>query len=665
MLPQFLTSLDPNIYFSDNYVVVDFEVDTSHGDYGAPVHVDNLLLLSRWRLGPSHIGYASRRVGSQWGGEYYQERLTSEIETADFVVAHNGKYELGWLIRLGVDLRKVLVFDTKLAEYVLLGNLAQGAEELGMRPMSTSLDMCCRRRGLPIKDPVVDTMISHGINPVLIPRPWLEGRCRQDVETTETVFLSQRRELAERNLLPVLFTRCLLTPVLADIEREGMALDPEKVEKIHVDYSLQLQALSQQMDEITGGINWGSPQQVSKFLYDKLLFKEAKDKRGNPIRNKGPAFTKTGKPTELRKSDKKTLDKLVPTNEKQRAFIELKRKIGKVQAALSKSLDFYLGVVREKQGTFFAELHQTSTATHRLSSTGVPLAFAMFDGKEKSAQFQNQPRIFKKLFRAKRTGWGMAEADGSSLEFRVAAELGGPDEAAMADIVSGWDVHNFTASVLHSTSIDAVKAEKKEAEAAGRDDWRQLAKPDTFKPLYGGQKGTPAQETYYKAFKLRYPGIAKAQDNWLHDVLQHKVLVTPWGLRYYWPIAKVSSSGYINVTSSVYNYPIQGLATAEIIPVAIVFFWHRMREMGLEGHAYIVNTVHDSVAVEVEPGYEELFRQVARQAFTTDVYDYLKRVYGMDFHVPLGVGLKVGTHWGTGDEQQWNVYPNGKEERIK
>lgn len=646
--------------------MVDFEVDTSHGDYGNPVHPDNELLLIRWRLGPDHPSFSAGVSGGGFGSESGEEaaKLLLLVEQAEFVVAHNAKYELGWFKRIGIPLRKVLAFDTKLAEYVLLGNLAQGAKELGMQPLETSLDMCCRRRGMPIKDPVVDTMMHNGINPVRMPQLWLEGRCKQDVDTTELVFLDQRRDLANRNLLPVLYTRCLLTPVLADIQSEGMALDPERVEAVHVDYSLQLSSLQQRMDELTGGINWRSSAQAAKFVYDDLGFKEV-TKYGRPVRNKGPAVTKTGKPIEKRKTDKKTLDKLEAKTPEQKEYLTVRKELGKINAAISKSLDFYLGVVKEYGGTFYAELNQTSTATHRLSSTGIPLPFLMFAGKEKSAQFQNQPRIFKKLFKAKRPGWLIGEADGSSLEFRIAAELS-RDKQAISDIVSGWDVHTFTASVLRSVSLDRVKEQKKEAEAAGVDDWRQLAKPDTFKPVYGGTKGTPEQERYYTAFRLRYPELAATQEGWVYDVLQNKRLVTPWGLVYYWPIARISSSGWINVTSSVYNYPIQGLATAEIIPIALVYFWHRMPEYGLLDHAYLVNTVHDSVASEIEPGYEEKFRELAKQSFTTDVYHYLETVYKMErFVVPLGVGIKVGTHWGTGNEEQWNIYPNGDRQRVK
>jgi len=651
-LPKFLTDLDPNVYFSNNYVVLDFEIDTSHGDFGHPVHPDNGMLLGCWTVGSGHPNYNGGAVPCMWGSEYEHQDLLWAIEDADFLVAHNSKYELGWLKRLGADLRKVFVFDTKIAEYVLLGNKA-APSEYGVPQQSTSLDMVCRRRGLPIKDPVVDTMITHGINPVRIPAPWLEGRCRQDVETTEQAFLMQRQELKERGLLPVQYTRCLLTPVLASIEQEGIALDPERVEETYAEYQTSLIELDGQMQAVTGGINWRSPDQVRAYLYDTLGFAELPGRGGRPCK------TPTGK----RCSSAKVIERLVAVNSSQHEFVALRKKIGKVAAALSKALEFYIGVVREKGGTFHAELNQTVTATHRLSSTGTPLKFSLFE-KPKSAQFQNQPRIFKRLFRAKREGWLMADPDGSSLEFRVAAELG-HDSAALRDIESGWDVHAFTASILNDKTTSEIEADDKSAGDRKVDSLRQLAKPDTFKPLYGGTKGTPAQERYYEAFRRRYPGIDKAQKQWVTEVVDTKMLITPWGLRFYWPTATMSRSGYVNVTSAVYNYPVQALATAEIVPVAVMYLWHRIADQGLDDVIKIVNLVHDNAPAEIHPSAVDQFIGLAKAAFTTDVYLYLRKVYGLDFTVPLGVGIKIGEHWGEGKEMQFNVWSDGREIRVK
>ena len=649
MLPNFLEQRDPDIYFSDNYVVLDWETDTSHGDYGSAVHEDNGLLLGSWREGPSG------RLRSRWSDEYGWGGLVEAIEKADFLVAHNAKYELMWLKRCGLDLTAVVVFDTKIAEYVLLGNKAAG-DDKGMRPMSTSLDMCCRRRGWPIKDPVVDTMISNGINPVSIPRPWLQGRCEQDVVSTEKLFLDQREHLSRTGRLPVLFTRGLLTPVLSALEFTGMHLCGSRVGREYEDYSIQINQLNHQLEQLTGGINWRSGPQVADYIYGTLGFLEFRKRSGEPIR------TASGRP----KTDQDTLAKLKAKTKEQKEFIILRKEIGKVASALSKNLEFFKGVVDEQDGTFKAVFNQTRTATHRLSSSGIPTLFSMFD-KPKTVQFQNLPRVFKPLFKARNEGWLMAEADGSQLEFRVAAHLG-KDEAARKLIVEGGDVHELSTKVQFDMG-DADVAEMVKAKPQVWKGRRTASKPWTFRPLYGGEGRTSKQKKYAAEFRKAYPDLARAQKVWCEEVLNTKRLVTPWGLRYYWPKSRMVRRGkdhVLNVKSSVFNYPVQALATAEIIPIAVVFFWHRVMSEGLADRIRLVNTIHDSIICELHPSSIDDFKRIAKQAFTADVYEYLEEVYGIKFDfVPLGVGINVGEYWTEGKEESYNIYYDGIEERVE
>jgi DNA polymerase I-like protein with 3'-5' exonuclease and polymerase domains len=673
MLPRFLQELDPSIYLGDNYVVLDFEVDTSHGDHGNPVHADNALLLGCWKTGKDHPDGASRRCA--WGNEFEQAALLRSIGKADFIVAHASKYELGWLIRAGIDPRTVLVWDTKLAEYVLLGNLAVGDKEAGIPPRALDLDTVCRRRGLPVKDPVVDTMIKDQINPVLIPRPWLEGRCAQDVDTTEQVFLSQREQLRKTSRLGVAYTRNLLTPALAAMEQEGMALDPVEVPKAYEEYSEKFARLSADMSAMTGGINWRSSKQVAPYLYDVLKFEEIKDARGQPRRNKGAkTHNKDGSPVEKRKTDQKTVDALKAKTPEQKAFVKLRKELGKVSAALTKNLNFFMGVIREYGGVFYGEFNQTNTATHRLSASGIEMLFQTFldaDGKPKwmKAQFQNMDRKFKKLFKAKRVTddgrpWLVFEPDGSQLEFRVAAFLG-QDRQAMEDIANkDWDAHVTSGAAMSQRPYEELYKLYKAGDVKATE-IRQQAKTETFKPLYGGEFGTPAQMRWYEEFKRRYKDIADVQKDWAAKVAQDKRLITQWGMRYYWPRAKMDGNGRVNVKTQVFNYPVQALATAEIIPVALVYFWHRLREAGMEDKAYLVNTVHDSLVVEVHPDYLEKVKEIAMKAFTTDVYQYLSKVYGIEFNVPLGIGMKAGLNWGTGAESAFNIWPDGRKEQVK
>lgn len=634
-VPEHIVDPLPSRYWSRNYVVLDFEVDTSHGDFGHPVHPANQLLLACWRNGPDHP-----RPGrySHWGGEYNQGRLIEDILQADFIVAHNAKYELGWLKRCGLDIMNVLVFDTKLAEFVLSGNLASSHN------FGTSLDACCKRRGLKGKDPVIDKLMKAGINPVRMPRRWLRQRCDRDVSETELLFLDQLDQLLHRGQLQVLYTRCLLTPVLAEIEANGMQLDPERVAAAYQEAQQQLVEASNELQAMAP-INWNSPQQVADFIYDELGFEELKNRKGEPIR------TETGK----RKADAGTLGQIKAKTAEQKAFISAYRSLNKASAAISKNLEFFKAACDKQGGRIHAEFNQTVVATHRLSSSGIAV-----DGFK--AQFQNLPNRYKPLFRARNEGWYLCEWDGSGLEFRGAGLLA-RDEMIAKDINEGRDPHAFSGAVINGITYEEFMERK-----AAKDDkvlgWRKKAKAHTFKPLFGGQSGSAAEKRYYEAFKKRYSGLEKAQTAWSYQALRSKQLRTPWGLIFFFPEATMDRSGYINVKTKTFNYPIQSISTAEMIPLAVVFFAHLVYAHNLQDKILLVNTVHDSVISEVHPDFLEEYKEFARQAWLY-VYWYFSERYKFPLEgLPLGTEITWGSHWSEGEDEAFNIHQDGRIEKL-
>jgi len=579
---------------------------------------------------------ATGGMRSHWGGEFDQADLCRAVEKADFIVGHNLKYEYGWLRRCGVDISRLIGFDTQIAEYVLLGNLAAGDPEHGVPRTSISLDACCIRRGLASKDPIVDIWIKNGISVADMPRAWVEGRCKQDVKSTQLLFKLQREALRRSGRVHLLYTRCLLTPVLATIETTGVHLDAERVRETTASYRGRLAELESEFAALTGGINFRSPKQVAEYIYDTLGFEEPKGRDGAPKRTPGGN----------RIANKRVFDSLKAKTEDQRRFLEIKRDIGHVSSALSKNLDYFQEICDERNSIFHAQLNQTVTATHRLSSTGIP------EVSEKSVQLTNIPRAFKRLFNARRDGWLIGEVDGAQLEYRVAAFLGN-DPRARDDISDpAFDIHILAGAEATRRPYEECYAAYKRGE-----EWaialRQWAKIRTFRPLYGGSSGTPDEQRWFAAFKERYSVLADKQKDWVYEVLEHKELRTPWGLRFYFPTARLSSTGYCNVGNAVYNYPIQSLATAEIIPIAIIHFWHRVRASKFEDFIIPVNTIHDSLVCEVHPDYVEQFRDICRLSFGHDVGSYLARVYNLHFDVPLGAGIKIGTHWGSGEETKY------------
>ena len=602
-LPSHISSPNPDIYNSGSYVVLDFE--TTNKDKGSAVNEDNSLVLTVWKT-PT-----KKKVS--WASEYELQELVDDIYAHDFLVCHNAKFELQWLARCGLDLTKVVVFDTMLAEWVLLGN----------RSKPINLNDTCSRYGLPGKEGPAGAMIKAGVCPSEIPESLLQKYCVKDVEITELLFLKQKKRLSIRKQMGILYTRCLLAPCLADMEFYGMALDGERVKEEYNKAALRYQELSKKIDELTGGINWRSTKQVAEFLYDELGFEEPKNRAGDPIRT----------PAGNRKADADTINGLKAKNKRQKQFIEFKRELNKLNAMLTKNLEFFMGIVEEKGGILRAEFNQGRTGTHRLSSSGVPTQFELFP-KPKSVQFQNLPRQFKRLLCSRYSGWKVGEVDGAQLEFRVAA-YAGQDAQAIQDIREGNDIHRFSADVLGVS--------------------RQDAKADTFKPLYGGKSGTKKQVAYYKAFQEKYNELHQTQEGWVNEVVNTKMLKLPWGMVFFWPNVKMSYSGYVLDTPSIYNYPIQSLATAEIIPIAHIYLWHMLK--ACEAKSFLVNTVHDSSIAEIHPKEIELFHELAVKAYTDHVYEYLYTVYGVKFNVRLGAEVGIGDHWNEGDETKYSSVP--------
>lgn len=166
---------------------------------------------------------------------------------------------------------------------------------------------------------------------------------------------------------------------------------------------------------------------------------------------------------------------------------------------------------------------------------------------------------------------------------------------------------------------------------------------------------------YCKFFQEKYKGIYNTQTQWTYDVLRDKELRTPYGLVFYWPDTNVSKSGYINNTTSIFNYPIQGFATGEIIPIVLVSLWHKLKDWPVR----IILTVHDSIIMEVREDVDmEELKKIIAHAFTTDVYNFLDEVYGYTFRVPLGAEIKYGQWWGDGKGQKVKAFPERREELI-
>ena len=602
-LPAHVSAPDPSLYLGEDYVVIDFETTTIHK--GSPLIEDNRIVMASWKT-------ANGQVRSHFGSEFDQHDLVAAVESASFFVAHNAKFELGWLKRCGVDLRSLIVYDTMVGEYVFGGNR--------FTLVQLGLNACLSRYGLAPKGDVIGQLFKAGIDTLDMPESWLRDYCERDVNATEELFHCQRTRLDELGLLHIQYQRCLLAPVLADMETNGMQLDETKVDAAIADLEDDYAKLTSRLQEFMGGVPPSSTKQKGVYVFETLKFNVPKDHRGRPM------LTKSGQPSIAAE----VLLRLRPKSARQRQFLEMHKEWAKMHSDLTKYLRKFKLCCVEADGSLRALFNQCATRTHRLSSSGMV----------HKVQFQNLNRKFKPVFKARNEGWLIGEADGAQLEFRIATHMG-KDSKALHDITHKVDIHSFTAGIIGCS--------------------RQEAKPHTFKPLYGGTSGTPKEREYYAAFAEKYHEIATAQRGWTHKVLNEKKLVTEYGLVFHWPDCRMTQSGWIMYTTNIYNYPVQGFATAEIIPCALICAWHRMADLD----SFLVNTVHDSIIAELHPDEVDLWHEIAQRCLIEDAYEMVQKLYSVRLTVPLGAGVMVDTHWASKAAKDSEVVYEANPERYE
>ena len=257
------------------------------------------------------------------------------------------------------------------------------------------------------------------------------------------------------------------------------------------------------------------------------------------------------------------------------------------------------------------EFMQCITATGRLSS--------------RNPNFQNMPRgntfAIRKVVESRFPDGLILEGDYSQLEFRVAGFLA-KDSQAYKDVEDGTDVHSYTASVIGCS--------------------RQEAKAHTFKPLYGGVTGTDDQQRYYRAFKEKYEGVTEWHKELQKEAVSKKEITLPSGRQYAFPSARWTEWGTATNRTAICNYPVQGFATADLLPMALVQLDRMMRCRKIK--SVICNTVHDSIVLDVHPDEKESCINLLAYCMQNLPAQTMNR-YGVEYDMPVGIELKIGKNW--------------------
>ena len=616
------------------------------------------------------------------------------LKNASYVVAHNAKFDVAWLREIGIEC-DVKIIDTMINEYVL---------SKGIRN-KLSLDALSTKYNVTRKEGMLSDALSKGLNYSDMTSEDQISYLSHDVIATAEVFQKQEARFKldlNKSLIPIRDLMCEFCSVLTDIERSGMAIDLQILQQVDLEYEqeqAQLNSyLNQKVRDLMGDleVNLSSPEQLSQVIYscklvDKNTWKDEMnigvDARGKPlirpnidiksfrnvltkcfnrshkvraikcaacdgrgeyykVKKDGSNFKKATKCPHCLgkgivyenlpergglnisprvslasaggfKTDKNTLTTLLNevTDPEAKKFLESIVRLSAIETYRSAFIEGIRKGIKS-DALLHANFNQCITATARLSSS--------------SPNLQNMPkgRLFpvSKAFVSRFEGGSLVEIDYSQLEFRVAGILA-TDETVKREVESGFDVHAYTAKVLTEN---------------GEPTERGPAKASTFRPLYGGTQGTPAQRTYFKEFFGKYRGIFKWHERLQNEAIQHKVVTTATGRQFSFPACQRNMSGQATFKTQIVNYPVQSVATAEIVPLGVIILFNKLREMNLK--SVVINTVHDSVLIDTHPDELEIVKSVAPGCLV-DAQTEAKKRFGLSDYIPLEVEMSQGKNW--------------------
>ncbi len=322
-------------------------------------------------------------------------------------------------------------------------------------------------------------------------------------------------------------------------------------------------------------------------------------------------------------TDKETIIELAETTKDPKA-LEFIKTVSRINALDTYIHSFVEGIEKHvlADGILHPGLNQCITATGRLSSS--------------NPNFQNLPRgntfPVKRAIVSRFPGGSIIACDYAGLEFR-AAIFQSQDKKGMEDIKNKVDPHGRTRDVLRSGG-QYVELTDKEA--------RQQSKPVTFRPLYGGISGTEAERVYNKWFLEYHEGIAKWQQFLQDEAIAKKNIVLPTGREYAFPDAVRTKWGGSTFATQIKNYPVQGFATGDLVPLGILLVYYLMKPLKLK--SLLILDVHDEALTDCYPGEEEIVIKCLRDGMLGVVEEMVRR-YDIYFNIPLGIEVKAGPSW--------------------
>ena len=519
-------------------------------------------------------------------------------------IGHNLKYDLNVLRHHGVRIRGPM-FDTMVASYVI--DATRSSHKMDILALAILNHIC-----IPLTD-----LIGKGENQITFDQVPLEQAvpyAAEDADITlqlRDAFAPQIKAMGLTDLFEDV--EMPLVEVLAELEFNGIRVDPDELERQRANLSRRIEKLRKSIaDSAPHPFNPDSPKQLAVALFNKP------DAEPPGLGLKPLKRGKTGPSTDqevLEKlADDPAVDSPVPG-----LIIEYRR--------LTKLVNTYLVALKEfinpDTGRVHASFNQTVTATGRLSSSDPNL--------------QNIPirtdvgREIRRAFVAE-DGNVLITADYSQIELRLLAHLS-EDPALIEAFRAGLDIHRAVAAEVFAVDADDVTAAQ-----------RGTAKMVNFGIVYGitpfglarrlgGEISVEEAGRIIEEYKDRYRGIdaflarcvAEAQaEGHVQTILKRRRKIPEVN-------ARNSQQRALGERMAI-NTVVQGSA-ADLIKLAMIDLHRRLP--GAFPDARMLLQIHDELVFEAPEDQAE-----AVQAFVAQ-----RMEAAMELKVPLVVDAARSTSW--------------------
>jgi DNA polymerase-1 len=510
-------------------------------------------------------------------------------DDATMKAGHNLKFAYTMLANRGLTLRPV--DDVMLMSYVLdCGKHGHGLDELSEIHLSH-------------KPIALGDLTGKGRDKITFEQASVADATRFAAENADIALrlaaLLKPRLVAERRMAVYETLERPLVPILSDMERAGIEINPPFLNKLSNDFAQSMAKMEKDIHKLAGeNFNLGSPKQLGEVLFDKLSLP-------------GGKRTQTG----AWSTHSDILEELA-------ARILEWRQIAKLKSTYTDALPTYVNPQTKRVHTFYS---LASTTTGRLSST--------------EPNLQNIPirteegRRIRQAFIAPK-GRCLVSADYSQIELRLLAHVADVPALTKA-FADGIDIHAMTASEMFGVPVKGMPAEV-----------RRRAKAINFGIIYGisafglaNQLGIPRGEadTYIKKYFERFPGIRDYMDRTKKFARDNGYVETVFGRRIYiLDVRSQSGAQRAFGERQAINAPLQGSA-ADIIRRAMIRLPAALAEKHVE--AKLLLQVHDELVIEAPTKEAEAVCEVARGVMERAALP------AIELRVPLVVDARSGANW--------------------